>query len=76
MPSTDIRTADDVERILRSVILQYGFFNLAVLSVSPAADGWKIAVSREGRDRDEFRVPHGSAARIREHIARHFGAPV
>jgi hypothetical protein len=76
MPSTEIRTAEDVERILRSVILQYGLFNLAVRGVSPAPDGWKIAVFRQGGERNEFVVPLGTPARIREHIARQLGAPL
>lgn len=71
----DVRTPGDVEQIIRSVIQQYGLFDVRTFTVQSVADGWEIRLTRgdEGQEPHRFRVLHAPAARVREHIANHLG---
>jgi hypothetical protein len=60
--------------ILRSVIQQYGLHGLVVHDVILDGNGWKITVSlARTREQKRFHVPYGSAAHVREHIAKQLG---
>jgi len=69
----DVHSVEDVERIVRSVIQQYGLVNVRYAGVETTAGGWTITVE-QGGETVRFVVRTAPAARVREAIARKLGA--
>lgn len=61
-------TSQDIERIVRSVLKQYGVSS-AVRAVSKVNDGWCVTLARRGH-LVELKVPDGSAHAARLAVMR------